>query len=216
MGLQSRTRLSDEHALHDGMEPASESLCPELAPETRDNIKATKGLVREEGREQRGGGRFQGLDTKDSIPCTMESRRGVLSTEEMQAGCAPQRLHSHSPSTPTSPLSHEATCPQCLPLGVRVCSIQSPEEHSHGHWRPASSSPALPKEEPTEASAPSSWAPSSPPLPAPFPRAPRSLAQSFTGAHTLEMLALPPPLTKQGHLTPKHWLHRLPVAAEWT
>ena len=38
-------------------------------------VKATKGLVREEGREQRGGGRFQGLDTKD----TMESRRGVLS-----------------------------------------------------------------------------------------------------------------------------------------
>ena len=63
----------------------------------------------------------------------------------------------------------------CLPLGVRVCSIQSPEGHSHGHRLPASSSPALPKEEPTEASAPSSWAPSSPPLPAPFPRAPRSL-----------------------------------------
>ena len=175
MGLQSRTQLSDEHALHDGMEPASESLCPELAPETTDNIKATKGLVREEGREQRGWGRFQGLDTKDLIPCTMESRHGVLSTEEMQAGSAPQRLHSPSPQHPDIPPLHEATCPQCLPLGVRVCSIQSPEGHSHGHRLPASSSPALPKEEPTEASAPSSWAPSSPPLPAPFPRAPRSL-----------------------------------------
>ena len=181
-------------------------------PRDQRQHKGHQGAGQRGGQRAEGWGRFQGLDTKD----TMESRRGVLSTEEMQAGCAPQRLHSHSPSTPTSPLSHEATCPQCLPLGVRVCSIQSPEEHSHGHWRPASSSPALPKEEPTEASAPSSWAPSSPPLPAPFPRAPKSPAQSFTGAHTLEMLALPPPLTKQGHLTPKHWLHRLPVAAEWT
>lgn len=50
----------------------------------------------------------------------------------------------------------------------------------------------------------------------PSPKPPGASHRPFMGAHTLEMLALPPPLTKQGHLTPKHWLHRLPVAAEWT
>ena len=49
---KSWTRLSNEHTLHDGMEPASESLCPELTPETTGNIKATQGVAREEGREQ--------------------------------------------------------------------------------------------------------------------------------------------------------------------
>lgn len=67
--------------LRDVMEPAHESLCPELTPETTDNTEATKGLVREEGE----GGAIPGLDTTDFTPHTMESHRSVLSREWMQA-----------------------------------------------------------------------------------------------------------------------------------
>lgn len=134
----------------------------------------------------------------------MESHCRVPSMEGMQAGYAPQRHHSHSPQHPNIPTHpQEATSPQCLPLGVRVCSIQSPEEHSRGHWRPASRSPALPKKETTEASAPPSWVPSSPPLPAPFPKASRSLAPSLHGGAYLGDASIASTTNQTGVSDPK-------------
>ena len=67
MGSQSQT-LSNKHTLHDGLELACESLCPELTPETTDQRKATKGLVRGEGRRQRGRGRVQALRPRILFP----------------------------------------------------------------------------------------------------------------------------------------------------